>query len=37
MKCETKTFIKLAKMRQNRHKGIFGVMSIHAGVHFGEY
>ena len=27
----------MAKMRQNRHQGTFGVISFHAGVHYIEY
>ena len=30
-----KLLIKMAKMRQNRHQGIFGVISFHSGVYFG--
>ena len=26
----------MAKMRQNRHQCIFGVISFHAGVYFGK-
>ena len=28
--------IKTAKMCQNRHQGLFGVISFHAGVYFGK-
>ena len=31
-----KLLIKMAKMRQNRHQCIFGVISFHAGVYFGK-